>query len=192
MRDRVTVWLGVVGVLAVVAGVVLAIVTLWPDDEPTKPTAQHHPATPYVSRAGGFSVQVPKALTATGNGPTARFTSADRTLVVSVGPSSRAPLRAASGLLVQRIRATYAQVRVLGHRTDRVDRRRALTTYGRARNGHQAALRFVVTVVAARPRTYALTVFTAAGSDPARVVPVVNRLVGSFHVLSAKERRHQH
>jgi hypothetical protein len=192
MRDRVTVWLGVVGVLAVAVGLVLAVVRLWPEGDTTTPAARTPKTRTFVSHPGGFSVRVPEGMQARRNGRTARFSSLDRSLVVSVGPSSPGPLEPASRALVQRIRETYARVRVAGRRADRVDGRPAVTTYGRASNADRVPLRFVVVVVAAKPRTYALTAFTSSSSDPRRVVPVVNQLAGSFHVIdagsSAKQR----
>ena len=183
MRDRFTVWLGVVGVLAVTVGLVLAVVRLWPEGDRTTPAKRTLTTRAFVSKPGGFSVRVPDGMEARRNGRTARFSSLDRSLVVSVGPSSPGTPAAASRRLVQRIRETYSQVRVAGSRADTVDGRHAVTTYGRASNADKVPLRFVVVVVAAKPRTYALTAFTSSSSDPQRVVPVVNELAGSFHVL---------
>ena len=186
MRDRFTVWLGVLGVLAVAVAAVLAVVELWPRDH-----VAAAPATPrshaFVSKAGGFSVRVPQGTQVRRHGRTARFSSPDRSVVVSVGPAGPGPVTAASGELVGQVRHAYTQVQVLGRRTNRVDGRRALTTYGRARSG-SVPLRFAVVVVAAEPRTYALTTFTSADSQPRAVVPVVNTLTRSFHVLAARSR----
>ncbi len=188
MRDRLTVGLGVAGVVAVVVAVVLAAMALWPQQDRVTPAPRTPRTHAFVSHAGGFSVRVPQGTQASRNGRTARFASPDRTLVVSVGPAGPGPVAASTRRLVARVRQTYAQVRVLGHRSDRVDGRRALTTYGRASNADQVSLRFAVVVVAARPHTYALTAFTAGDSDPRTVVPVVTGLTRSFHVLTARGR----
>jgi len=187
MRDRITVWLGVFGVLAVVVAVVLAALALWPraDDVSAAPaTPRSHP---FVSTAGGFSVRVPQGVQVRRDGPTARFSVPDRSVVVAVGPAGPGPAPAAAQRLVERVRASYAQVRVLGRRTNRVDGRRALTTYGKA-SSDGVALRFAVVVVAAKPHPYALTTFTSADSEPRTVVPVVDALTRSFHVLPARTR----
>lgn len=185
MRDRRLVVLAAVGVLALVAGGVLAWLTFRGDEEQTA-RAQASPSLqtrPLVSRKGGFSLRVPEGLRAKRNGRVVRLTSSDHELIVSVGPVSGGQLRAASRAFERQLRATYRGVNVLGRRSDRVDERAALTTYGRARGTGKVRLRFVVVHVKARPSNYAITVFTAAGSDPRRVLPVVNEVAGSFHVL---------
>ncbi len=186
MRDRVTVWMAVVGVLAVVAGTVFAVLALRPDDPPSGGHGLE--SSRFVSRAGGFSLRVPTGMKAARTGRTARFTSLDKRLVVSVGPAGAGPVKAASAGLLRQFRATYPRVEVLGRRAEKVDGRRALTTYGRVRNADKVALRFVVVVVAAKPRTFAMTAFTSSG-DAGRVVPMVNKLAGTFHVLPDKPRR---
>lgn len=189
MRDRFTVWLGVVGVLAVVAGAVLAGVALWPHDDPRAAAKTVVPTTRLVDKAGGFTVRVPTAMAATRHGRTVRLATGDRQVVVTVGPVGGGTLGTASHTLMTHVRSSYPRVRVLGTRRDRVDQRKALTTYGTARTAGEkgaTSLRFVVLVVAARPRNYAVTAFTARDSDPKRVVPLVNAVAGSLHVLPGR------
>lgn len=186
MRDRITVWLGVLGVLAVLVAGVLAVVELWPRSDDVSSAAAPRSHT-FVSTAGGFSVRVPQGTQVRRDGPTARFSTPDRSVVMSVGPAGPGPVAAASRRLVTRVRQTYAQVEVLGRRPNRVDGRRALTTFGRARSAG-VQLRFAVVVVAAKPHTYALTTFTSADSEPRTVVPVVNAVTRSFHVRPTGKR----
>lgn len=141
-----------------------------------------------VSKAGGFSLRVPKDLTVTRTSRSVRLTSRGKDLVVSVGPIGAGRLPRATAAFLDTVRSGYARTTVLGHRKERVDGRRARTTYGqvRADNGGPR-LRFVVVTVAARPHNYALTAFTAHDSDPAVVLPRVDAIVNSFHV---RDRRH--
>jgi hypothetical protein len=103
-------------------------------------------------------------------------------LVVTIGPTGSGELRRAAHRFVRSLRQGYRQVRVLGHRPERIDGRPALTTYGQAVNRHHARLRFVTVTVRARPRDYAITVFTAYGSDPHRVLPQVDAIASTFRV----------
>lgn len=189
MRDRTSVVVVVLGVLAIVVGGYFGYLTLFhSSDAPTYPSAAEKlKAKPFVSRAGGFRLLVPKRLEAVRHGRTARFTTHNHALSVSVGPSSAGSLSSSSAVLVGGVRQTYSETRVLGRREELVDGRRALTTYGRASNSN-TALRFVLVVVRGHPRNYAFSVFTAADSDPRRTLRLVDTLVSSFRVLPAKPR----
>jgi hypothetical protein len=122
---------------------------------------------------------------------TVRLTASDRSVVVTIGPGGTGRLAAASTRLVRTVSRSYTAVRVLGHRHDRVDGRAALTTYGLVRTSRQVPLRFLVLVVTAKPQNYALTTFAAAGSDPRRVLPLVDQVAGSMHVLPPTKGRPQ-
>jgi hypothetical protein len=190
-----------VGVLALLLGGALAVVTVrdtgpdaaataapgGPGDAPDATAAgapdAGAPASTFVSRAGGFRVRAPSDLRATRTGSAARFTSADKSVVISVGPAGRGALQAATREFLATVRASYRDVAVLGTQRDRIDGRPSLSTSGRARNDAGTELRFVVTMVRARPRNYAIAAFAGADTDPAAVLPAVNQVAGSFRVL---------
>lgn len=184
-RDLKTVALAVVGVLALAAAGWFGYLTLrGGGDGGTAPAAASPLATHrVVSRAGGFSLRAPKGLTVTRTSRSVRLTSRAKDLVVSVGPIGGGRLPRATAAFLDTVRSGYAHTTVLGHRKERVDGRKARTTYGqvRAKNGGPR-LRFVVVTVAARPHNFALTAFTAHDSDPKVVLPRVDAIVGSFHV----------
>jgi hypothetical protein len=187
-RDLKTVALVVVGVLALAGAGWFGYLTLGGgDDDGTAAAASPLATRRVVSTAGGFSIRVPEDLTVTRASRSVRLTSRGKDLVVSVGPIGAGRLPRATAAFLDTVRSGYAHTTVLGHRKERVDGRKARTTYGqvRARNGGPR-LRFVVVTVAARPHNYALTAFTAHDSDPAVVLPRVDAIVNSFHV------RHQH
>ncbi len=144
------------------------------------------PTKAFVSRAGGYALRVPTDLAVTQSGPTARFTSPGKDLVVSVGPISGGPLRAATRSFLRTLRQGYPRLALLGRQQERVDGRAALTVYGQVRNDKGVPLRFVVVIVAAHPRSFALTAFTAHDSDPTAVLPRVDAIVNSFHVSSRR------
>lgn len=175
----------VVGVLALVAGGLATYTAVRPsaDAGTSDDVAVQVHTKRFVSKAGGFRIRVPHGMHVTRNGGTARFTARDRSMVVAVGPSSRGRLRAASRDLLRTVRAGYRNVEVLGHQRDRIGGRPALSTSGLARNDKGTRLRFVVTLVRARPENYAVTAFVAADADPALVLPRLNKLAGSLRLL---------
>jgi len=136
----------------------------------------------FVHRSGGFSVEVPRGMKRERSGRTATFRTHDRSLVVSVGPGSRGPLRATTRRLLGSLRETYASVRVTGSERQQVDGRPALSTAGKARNGDGVRIRFVATVVRARPENYVVAAYTAHDSDPAVVLPRLHAIVNGFAV----------
>lgn len=187
-RDLKTVTLVVVGVLALAAAGWFGYLTLRGGaDDGTAPAASPLATHRVVSKAGGFSLRVPKDLTVTRASRSVRLTSRGKDLVVSVGPIGGGRLRHATSAFLDTVRSGYARTTVLGHRKERVDGRKARTTYGQVRaKAGGPRLRFVVVTVAARPHNYAVTAFTAYGSDPARVLPRVDAIVSSFHVLGRR------
>lgn len=184
-RDLRTVVLLVVGVVALAGAGWFGYLT-WRGgtDGGTAPAAAPLSTHRVVSKAGGFSVRVPEDLTVTRTSRSIRLTSRGKDLVVSVGPVGRGRLPRATAQFLDTVRSGYARTTVLGHRKERVDGRKARTTYGQVRaKAGGPRLRFVVVTVAARPHNYALTAFTTHDSDPAVVLPRVDAIVGSFHVL---------
>ncbi|HET7386487.1 MAG TPA: hypothetical protein VFJ19_07465 [Nocardioidaceae bacterium] len=187
--------LAAIGVLALVAAGLYAYLTARDTvgSTGTAPTASHLATTRYVSHRGGFSVRVPHGYTSTRNGRTTRFANRHKTVVVTIGPvgspAGRArrdrAVRKSTGKVLAAMRHGYRRTRVLGHRHDRVDGRKSLITYGRVRTHEHQVLRFVVVVVPAKPRDYAITVFTAARTDPTSVLPRVEAFANSFHVRGA-------
>ncbi len=173
-----------VGVAALLAAALFGYITVRDSGGTTDqaaPVALH--TGTFVSKQGGFRVHVPDGMTVTRTGSAARFTSAARDVVVSVGPISGGPLAQATVRFLDTVRRSYPQVIWLGSHRDRVDGRRAVTTSGQVRARSGAGLRFVVVTVAAPKHNYALTTFAAHDSDPKTVLPRVDAIVNSFHVL---------
>lgn len=132
--------------------------------------------------ARGFSIGVPHGMQLTRRHGTLSLTDGRHSLVVTVGPTTAGPLRRAARDFGRSLRDGYRRVRVLGHQPQQVDGRPALATYGQAVNAHGTRIRFVTVTVRARPRDFAITAFTAYGSDPTRVLPKVNAIASTFRV----------
>ncbi len=182
-RDPKAVALVVVGLLALAAAGWFGYLTVRGGRTDATAAAAPVHTRRVVSKAGGFSLRVPTDLAVTRASRSVRLTSRGKDLIVSVGPIDGGRLPQATSALLGTVRSGYAHTTVLGHRKERVDGRRARTTYGqvRAKKGGPR-LRFVVVTVAARPHNYALTAFTAHDSDPSVVLPRVDAIVSSFHV----------
>lgn len=130
----------------------------------------------------GFSIGVPASMQVTRKHDTVTLSDKGHSLVVTVGRTVAGPLHHAARVFVRSLHDGYRRVRVLGHQPQRIDGRRALATYGHAVNAHGTRIRFVTVTVRHRPRDYAITAFTAYGSDPTRVLPKVNAIASTFRV----------
>ncbi len=173
---------GVVGVLALLAAGYFGYLTL--RGTPAAPAqAAATPTHQMVSRQGGFRIGVPQGMSVTRKQGTVTLTSRGRDLAVTVGRAGPGTLRRTAHRFVRSLRHGYHRVRVLGRQRQHVDGRKALATYGHAVNGHHVKVRFVTVTVQARPRNYAITAFAGYRSDPSTVLPRVDAIAGTFHVL---------
>ena len=139
-------------------------------------------ATHRVTSRQGFSIGVPAGMQVTRRHGALTLTDRGHDLVVTVGRTGTGPVPRAAARFVGSLRAEYCHVRVLGRVHQQIAGRQAVATYGRAVNAHHARLRFVTVTVRARPRDYAITAFTAFGSDPAAVLPKVDAIASTFRV----------
>jgi len=173
----------VVGVCALLLAAVFAYVTFRgaapSSDELTMDTER------FVSREGGFSLDLPGDLEVSREGRTAQFVSKDKDLVIVVGPGEAGSLKQASKLFLNTLEGNYTSFTLAGTKSEEVDGRRALTSYGQATNSKKVKIRFVAVVVRAQPRNYTIAAYTAFNSDPSVVLPRVNAVVNGFKVLSA-------
>jgi len=173
----------VVGVCALLLAAVFAYVTF--RGAAPSPNELTMDTERFVSREGGFSLDLPGDLEVSREGRTAQFSSKDKDLVIVVGPGQSGSLKKASKSFLNTLEGNYASFRLAGTQTDEVDGRRALTSYGQATNSNEVKIRFVAVVVRARPRNYTIAVYTALNSDPSVVLPRVNAVVNGFKVLPA-------
>ena len=145
--------------------------------------------TRLVSRAGGFSLRVPKDMSVSRKGRAVLVSNHAKTLVVTVGPGEGGPLREATQRYLSTLEERYQESRLVDSRPQQVDGRHALTSYGQAVNRRDAKLRFVALMVRAAPRNYTITAFTSFDSDPTVVLPRVQAVANGFRVLPPGSRR---
>lgn len=178
------------GVLALLGGAYFAYLTVQgpADTEPHAATStptviKSIGTTRIVSGPGGFAIGQPAGVIATKVGKTVNLRSKDKAFVVTAGPVEGGTLLTNSKAFLTALRATYTEVRVLGTKSQEVDGRKALATYGQALNTKKIRVRFVNLAIEAKPRNYAINSFTGLGTDPSIVLPKVNAIVSTFTVL---------
>jgi len=147
------------GVAALLAAGLLAWLTLGGDKDSaaTRP-AEDAPVT-VVSRAGGFSLTVPGDLTGSRNGRSIQVATADKSLLVNVGPGPRRSLADAQASALRAVGQAYRQVRVdRGTRTTLggLPARRSVGSLARDDGGR---LVFSVTTAARDGRTWTMVMF---------------------------------
>jgi len=133
-----------------------------------------------ASRAGGFSVRVPRDMRVRRLDGSLFLTAPEGTLSVTVGPFRGGSLREAGRRLLGSVRAEYSRVRVNGRTRTRVGGRPAILSHGRATNDDGVRLSFAVVMVRGRPRNFAITTFADAKADPTAVVPRAEAITRSF------------
>lgn len=184
----------VVAVVAVVAAVLVLWWTFTGDDGEDSGTTRADassssaglPTSRLVSRAGGFSLGVPKGLRGREERGTAYLASTDRTLVILVARSEPGDLASVNRRLVQQMRSNYRTLKVQGSRPEQVDGRKGLSTYGSAVTRKGVRFRFVQTTVAARPRNLTVATFAEQSTDPDWVLPRVNAVLSSLKVRGSR------
>lgn len=141
-----------------------------------------------VSRAGGYSVEAPEAMTAGQEGRVVQLTSKDKSLVVNIGPGEKGTLGKAQERFLRKLEKRYRSFELLAAEPMQVDGRQAISVSGRATNASKVRIRFVVMVVKAKPRNYTIAAYAAHDSDPADVLPLVNAVANGFEVLPRADR----
>lgn len=164
--------LTVVGVIAVVLAIALGTTALFVGNEVD--------TREVFNEAGGYSLQVPEDWVDTKRGTATTVSSPDKETVLAADVGPPGPLADASALILQQVGRNYGGVQILGLQRQQIGGRAALVWAGTGTNSKNVRVRFLAITVENQPANYAMSVFTAAGSDPERVLPRVNTIVGSF------------
>lgn len=141
------------------------------------------PLIPHVNRFGGYRFGYPEEWAIDDAGTTSKVTSPDRAIVITFGFGPDGSLRGAAERFADSVLDTYDESSLLKAERQRVGGRRAVLASGIGTNETGVRIRFLVVVVKGPDRNYGISVFTAASSDPAVVVPTANRILDSFRVL---------
>jgi hypothetical protein len=77
----------------------------------------------------------------------------------------------------------YSAVRIDGSQRQKIGGKDAILISGSATNISRVRLRWLTVTIADRDRTYGISIFTRASSNPASVLPTVEAIVASFRPL---------
>jgi hypothetical protein len=136
-----------------------------------------------VNEAGGYRLMAPDGWKVSQQGPTTKLTSPGKQAVVSVGTGNPGALQDAGALFFQQVGRHYENPKLTGVEGKQIGSRPALVYGGLGINDEKVKIKFLAITVQGKPRNYAISVFTAADSDPQQVLPKVNSVVGSFRPL---------
>ncbi len=137
-----------------------------------------------VNNAGRYRFETPTGWSTTQQGRTTTVTSPDQTTVITLGVGRIGPLPVAGTLFFQEVARNYKDVELIPPEAKEVGTRSALIYGGVGNNEKNTSIRFLAITVESTPTNYAIAVFTAADSDPQKVLPPVNRVVDSFRPLA--------
>ncbi len=139
-------------------------------------TAEHR------NEAGGYAFRHPPAWDVEDQGTTSSVRSPEQDVAVVFGVGAPGGLDRAGGRFLQEIQARYRNVRLLGLQIASVGGLPAVSVSGAGTNAEGVRLRFLAITAAGPERNYSIGVFTAARSDPERVVPPTQEILNSFRV----------
>jgi hypothetical protein len=170
-----------VGVVALVAAGWLLWLTLKGDggDHQAAPVA----TTTLVNKAGGYTVKVPKGMTAKRAGKATKIVDKGHVIDVTITPTRGGRPAAGNTRVLATMGSTYRTVDLLSTDKKKIDGRNAVISIGKAITKKGVRVRFVLITVKGGPSTnYAISTFTAADSDPNVVLPQVRAIANGFHV----------
>lgn len=136
-----------------------------------------------VNEAGGYRLTAPDGWKVSEQGAVTKLTSPGKDAVISVSTGNPGALHDAGALFFQQVGRHYKNTKLTGVEGKRIGSRPALVYGGLGTNSKNVKINFLAITVQGKPTNYAMSVFTAADSDPQQVLPTVNSVVGTFRPL---------
>lgn len=136
--------------------------------------------TRYENREGRYTFRYPKEWKLAEDGTRTSLINPAEDTIVAFGIEPDISLKAVSDNAFNSVRKEYTEVRRTGTQREVVGRRPALVYSGIGVNQRGVSIRFVLLAIDGRSSNYSIVVFTEYASDPRKVLPPVNRIVGSF------------
>lgn len=136
-----------------------------------------------VNPAGGYEFSVPASWHVRVEGPQTLVQSPDGRIVLTFGLGASGDIEHAATLLLASLNEAHAERELIGRAREQIGGSRALLVSGVAANQKRGSVRFLAITVRAQPRNYAITISVPVGSDPARVLPRLERIVTSFAIV---------
>ncbi len=184
----------VLGIAALLAASLLVWQTRDDDDVAEKKRQPSAPASApetapetvlVVAKRGGFEVDAPAGLYGTSlqKGRAVRFSTPNRRLVITVGPSGRSGLKAGHGAEVAGVRAAYPAVKVDRQLRTTWGGRAALRSVGSLRREGGDTLVFSVTTTARGKQTWSAVMFADQRMRPAALARWYQPVLDGFRLL---------
>jgi len=170
----------VAAVSFVTAVVLLGVAVIGPGEMQSSTAAGSFETKTITNAKGGYVFTAPASWVTHKRGRSTTLFSADRDVVVAVGPAPKGDLAAAGEKIFDSMTATYSKVRFLGATKQSVGTREAVVFSGLGTNGDKVRLRFVGVTFTDGGRNYSMTAFTREASDPDQVLPRIETILDSF------------
>lgn len=140
-----------------------------------------------VNRDGGYSFRYPRTWRVTKIGVVTELKAPGSRTVVDIGRGTKNPPRKiANALFNLTRRLDYKRVRRVSTGSQRFAGGRAYLIAARAVNRNNVRLRILFVAVDRGARSFPITIFTAEGTDPARVLPRVEAIAASVRPLTER------
>lgn len=139
-----------------------------------------------VNQAGGYQLTAPDGWDVTQDGAITKLTSPGKDAVISVSTGNPGALHDAGALFFQQVGRHYENTKLTGVQSEQIGSRPALVYGGLGINDENVKINFLAITVEAKPTNYAISVFTAANSNPQEVLPRVNSVVDTFRAIDQR------
>jgi hypothetical protein len=138
---------------------------------------------PYTNVTGGYAFTYPSSWDIVEAGPSSQLRSPSGDIGLSFGFGAPGSLETASERLLESMPGLGTSRRSVGAHPGLIDGSRSLLSSGTAYDHAGRPVRFLAIAVRGEVRNYAIGIVVPAGSDPNRVLPLVERIVASFEIL---------
>lgn len=183
--------IGGVLLVAAVAGLTFAVLAFLrgsgDGEEPTPGPTYRFATERHVNEKGGYSFRHPPTWDVQDQRSVSTVASPRGEIRVTFGLGAEGDPEAAETRFVQEIQSRYRNVELAAIQVDRVGPNPALSVAGTGRVPGGPRIRFLAITVGVEGANYSIGVFTAADSDPERVVPPTQEIVNSFRPLPTEQ-----
>jgi hypothetical protein len=169
-----------IGVVALVLAATCALIAWAVSGSGSRAVDTHE----VINTAGNYRFEAPEGWSITQQGRTTTVTSPDQATVITLGVGRLGSLPVAGTQFFQQVASNYKNVELIPPEAKTVGTRSALVYGGVGNNAQNTKIRFLAITVEGKPNNYAIAVFTAADSDPAKVLPPVNQVIDTFQALT--------
>ena len=189
-RDPTQLFVSIAGCLLIVGSTVFVILAASPEPPIERligPTGWIHQPTQsavaYRNPAGGYGFTYPASWELIESGERTRLESPSGGVVLSFGIGTSGGLRATTSRLTGSLVGSPSDQELIGSRQDVIGGSRSLLTSGIAESLYGRPVRFLAVAIQGEPDNYGISIVVPLGSNPSRLLPILEGIVTSFEVL---------